>query len=351
MNPQAANALWSRLRDAGLVTGEMPASSLDTPWYIAALVGVSAWIAALLLFGFFAALFDQLWRNGGTALVIGALCCGGALALLRVARGGEFLGQGAIALSLAGQILIGMGLHDLVNDSLAWCGLGAAALGMYALGAMPMHRFLCGAVFAAALAGLCFDLNDHWRLLPLPLLAWLAAELWWRSERPDAFAQQVSPLAWALSLAALLLAWFGNGGELGMHDPLDPRWQLGTQLATVALLPATAALLLQSWRAASTRMHHLALLVGAIALALLWLRAPGIAVGLVLALIGFAVSRPALLVVGLAGVGVYLLRYYYQLDVPLLQKAQWLALSGTGLLLARFAYLRIASLRMAGSAT
>lgn len=340
MNPQSATTLWSRLRDAGLVTGEMPASSSDTPWYLAALVGVSAWIAALLLFGFFAALFNELWRNGGTALVLGVLCCAGALVLLRVARGGEFLGQGAIALSLAGQILIGVALHDLVDDSLAWCGLGAVALVLYALGATPMHRFLCGAVFAAALVGLCADLDDSWLLLPLPLLAWLAGALWWRGERQDALAPQLSPLAWALSLAALLMAWFGGGGELGLHRAVDPGWRLGAQLATVALLPTTAALLLQPWRAASGRTHGALLVLGALALALLWLRAPGIAFGLMLALIGFAVSRPALLVAGLAGVGVYLLRYYYQLEVPLLQKAQWLALSGAALLLARFVYLR-----------
>lgn len=342
MNSQSTAVLWARLRDAGLVTGEMPASSSGTPWYLAALVGVSAWIAALLLFGFFAALFDQLWRNGGTALVLGALCCAGALALLRVARGGEFLGQGAIALSLAGQILIGMALHDLVGDGPAWCGLGAVALGMYALGAMPMHRFLCGAVFAAALVGLCTEIDDRGLALPLPVLAWAALALWWWNENREDSDARLSPLAWALSLAALLLAWFGNAGELGMSDDLDPAWRIGAQLATAALLPVTVVALLQPGNASASRRHDVLLLLGALALALLWLRAPGIAVGLALALAGFAVNRPALLVVGLGGVGVYLLRYYYQLDVPLLQKAQWLALSGAALLLARFIYLRVA---------
>jgi len=339
MSSQTSAMLWSRLRDAGLVTGEVPASSSGTPWYLAALVGVSAWIAALLLFGFFAALFDQLWRNGGTALVLGALCCAGALALLRVARGGEFLGQGAIALSLAGQILIGMALHDLVGDGLAWCGLGAVALLLYALGATPMHRFLCGAVFAASLVGLCTEIDDRGLALPLPVLAWAALVLWWWNERRDGSSARLSPMAWALSLAALLLAWFGNAGELGMYDDLDPAWRVGAQLATAALLPVTVAALLLPGDA--SRRHDVLLLLGAFALALLWLRAPGIAVGLVLALAGFAASRIALLVVGLGGVGVYLLRYYYQLDVPLLQKAQWLALSGAALLLARFVYLRV----------
>lgn len=341
MNPQTAAALWSRLRDAGLVTGETPASSSDTPWYLAALVGISAWIAALLLFGFFATLFDQLWRNGGTALVLGALCCTAALALLRITRGGEFLGQGAIALSLAGQILVGMALHDLVDDSLAWSGLGAIALLLYALGPTPMHRFLCGAVFAAALVGFCTEIDERGLALPLPLLAWAALVSWWWHERRDASSARLSPLAWALSLAALLLAWFGNAGEL-LRDSLDPAWRVGAQLATAALLPATVAVLLRPAQAGASRRHAALLLLGAVALAVSWLRAPGIAVGLALALTGFATNRIALLVVGLGGVGVYLLRYYYQLDVPLLQKAQWLALSGAALLLARFTWLRVA---------
>ena len=337
MSSQTSAMLWSRLRDAGLVTGEVPASSSGTPWYLAALVGVSAWIAALLLFGFFAALFDQLWRNGGTALVLGALCCASALALLRVARGGEFLGQGALALSLAGQILIGMALHDLVGDNLAWCGLGAVALLLYALGATPMHRFLCGAVFAAALVGFCTEIDDRGLALPLPVLAWAALVLWWWNEHRDGASARLSPMAWALSLAALLLAWFGNDGEF-MHNDLDPAWRVGAQLATAALLPVTVAALLLP---GDSRRHDVLLLLGAFALALLWLRAPGIAVGLALALAGFATSRIALLVVGFGGVGVYLLRYYYQLDVPLLQKAQWLALSGAALLLARSVHLRV----------
>lgn len=340
MNPQPSAPLWSRLRDAGLVTGEMPAFSSGTPWYLAALVGVSAWIAALLLFGFFAALFDQLWRNGGTALVLGTLCSAGALALLRVARGGEFLGQGAIALSLAGQVLIGMALHDLVGDGLAWCGLGAVAVAMYALGATPMHRFLCGAVFAASLVGLCTEIDDRGLALPLPVLAWAALVLWWWNERRDDSNARLSPMAWALSLAALLLAWFGNAGEF-MHGDFDPAWRAGAQWVTAALLPATVAALLLPGDATASRRHAGLLLLGAFALALLWLRAPGIAVGLALAFAGFATNRVALLVVGLGGVGVYLLRYYYQLDVPLLQKAQWLALSGAALLLARFMYLRV----------
>lgn len=340
MTPETDTALWARLRDAGLVTGEVPVASSGTPWYLAALVGVSAWIAALLLFGFFAALFDHLWRNGGTALVLGALCCAGALALLRVARGGEFLGQGAIALSLAGQILIGLALHDLVGDHLAWSGLAAVAIAMHAFGATPMHRFLCGAVFAVAIVGFCSEIDERGFALPLPVLAWTALLLWWWNERRDASSARLSPLAWALSLAALVLAWFGGFGELLSEDP-EPAWRTSAQLATAAVLPATVAALLPHGNGGAGRRHDLLLLLGALGLALLWLRAPGIAVGLALALAGFAVNRPALLVVGLGGVGVYLLRYYYQLDVPLLQKAQWLASSGAALLLARFVYLRV----------
>ena len=55
-----------------------------------------------------------------------------------------------------------------------------------------------------------------------------------------------------------------------------------------------------------------------------------------------ASHRPALLATGLIGTGVYLIRYYYQLDVPLLEKSQWLLLGGVALLAIRFVLARTA---------
>lgn len=341
----AADALWSRLRAAGAVSGEAPAHRDGLPWYLAGLIGVSAWIAAGLLFGFFAALFDQIWETPGIAATAGTLCIAAALGLLRAVRGGrfnsefvrEFIEQSGIALSMAGQLLVGVGLNEWFGDIAGWAGSAAIALALYVTGAQTMHRFLCGAIFTVAVVAICneFDTAGYGASpVALPVLAWLAFAAWWRTEYEDLRTLPLSPLAWALSLAALSMAFFGDF-ELWPTARDAMRWRIwGPQIAVALLLPLTA------WRLAGVR--QLLPVLCAVAFALIWLRAPGVNLGVALALTAFASYRPALLATGLLGTGVYLIRYYYQLDVPLLEKSQWLLLGGAALLAIRFALARIA---------
>ena len=333
--PHAGQTLWTRLRAAGAVTGEAPARNDGLPWYLAGLIGVSAWIAAALLFGFFATLFDQIWKNPGVAATAGALCIAAALALLRIARGREFFEQSAIALSLVGQLLVGIGFNEWFGDTAGWAGSAAVALVLYVSGAQTMHRFLCGAVFAAAVFAICNELDTSGygpSRIALPVLAWLAFAAWWRAEYEDLRALPVSPLAWALSLAALLMAFFSDL-EWGPPDQDTMTLRIWVaNIAVAALLPLTVL------RLAGVR--RLLPLLCAIAFALIWLRAPGVSLGVMLMLIAFASHRPALLATGLIGTGVYLIRYYYQLEVPLLEKSQWLLVGGVALLAIRFALAR-----------
>ncbi len=335
--PHGTQTLWTRLRAAGAVTGDAPAQSEGLPWYLAGLIGVSAWIAAGLLFGFFVTLFDQIWKSPGIAAMAGALCIAAALALLRIARGREFFEQSAIALSLVGQLLVGIGFSEWFGDTAGWAGSAAVALVLYVSGAQTMHRFLCGAVFAAAVVAICNELDTSGygpSRMALPVLAWLAFAAWWRAEYEDLRALPVSPLAWALSLAALLMAFFSDL-EWGPPDRNAMTLRIWiAHIAVAVLLPLTV------WRLAGPR--RLLSLLCAIAFALIWLRAPGVSLGVMLMLTAFASHRPALLATGLIGTGVYLIRYYYQLDVPLLEKSQWLLLGGAALLAIRFVLTRAA---------
>lgn len=334
--PQDTQALWTRLRTAGAVNGEAPAQNDGLPWYLAGLIGVSAWIAAGLLFGFFATLFEDIWESPYIAVTSGALCIASALALLRIARGREFLEQSGIALSLVGQLLVGSAFNHWFGDTAGWACSAAVALILYVLGMQAMHRFLCGGIFAAAVIAICSEL-DHGSYGPsqtsLPVLAWLAFVAWWGAQYEDGRALPLSPLAWALSLAALAMTFIGDrpwGPDAEI--PVLQNWIV--HIAVAVLLPLTA------WRLAGLR-RPLPLLC-AIAFALIWLHAPGVSLGVMLALIAFASHRPALLATGLIGTALYLVRYYYQLDVPLLEKSHWLLLGGVALLAIRFVLARAA---------
>lgn len=354
-----AQALWQRLTQAGVVSGDAPDIGDDTPWYLAALIGVSAWIAALFFFGFFLTLFDDLYRAPALAFPIGAACCTVAWLLLRVARGRDFIEQFAIATSLVGQLLIGMafvewskphgagGAADALRSGpdwhLVWLGVGAVAALMYALGRPSMHRFLCGVIVAVALLALCLVDDDTTKHFAIPLLAWAMFAAWWRSAGHDRLAIAMPPLAWAMGLVLLVSTWFvarAYGAGAGRIDaPRD--LQLIADVLVVPLLPLCAYWLASRQAALDARGRVFALAFAAGFALLLW-RAPGVSIGVTIALIGFALHRPALLAVGLLGTAAYLFDYYYHLQLTLLEKSGWLAAAGVAVLAVRWAHLRFA---------
>jgi hypothetical protein len=351
-------ALWQRLSQADAVSGDAPDIADDTPWYLAGLIGVSAWIAALFFFGFFLALFDDLYRQPALAFPMGAACCVVAWLLLRVARGRDFIEQFAIATSLVGQLLIGMALVEWtrvrgVDESahlwpgtdwrLVWAGVGAVAALMYAIGRLPMHRFLCGVIVAASLLAICVVEKGSAKELAIPLLAWAMFAAWWRSAGHDRLAVALPPLAWALALVLLFSTWFvarAHGvfsGRAGQARDL----LLIADALVVPLLPLCAYWLASRQPALDARGRLFALAF-AIGFALLLWRAPGVSIGVTIALIGFALYRPALLAVGLLGTAAYLFDYYYHLQLTLLEKSDWLVAAGVVVLAVRWAQVRFA---------
>ena len=355
--PVRAQALWARLRAGDDQLQEAPPVDDDLPWYLAALLGIAAWVAAGFLFGFFAALFSDLFRQPGFAGTLGVICCVSAIGLMRYARGKPFVEQFAVALSLAGQVLCGVALHEALGDvepyalgmHLAWAGIAMLALAMALLGPVALHRFLSGALCAAALAlAMSIEAPLPARAMAAPLLAGLAMGLWRMSEStaalrggPLPMPARLSPLAWGITLVALVMLWMGadlgNSWEFRDIAPATVRmWHWLASAATVALLP-----LCVSWLARGSARRWRWVGVAAV-FALLLAGAPGVAFGMALVLLGFGLHRPALLGVGLLGMAIYLIRYYYQLEVSLMQKSGWLLAAGAALLLARLVWRRTA---------
>lgn len=348
-----AEALWARMRAAGAATGELPARA-ETPWYLVALTGIAAWIAAAFFIGFFAASFPDLWRTPALSVAIGGACCAFALIVLRILRGREFFEQFAIAFSLAGQFQCWRAFehwsrYDKLDQagvllgpdwSRVWIGVALLAAVMYVLARHRMHRVLCGGIVAVAIAGECLS-RAGFEAFATPVLAWVALALWWRSAAQDRFAPALAPLAGATTLVALaVVAIVGGGKDLSAavgRDIADADAMLG-QALVMPLLPVCA------WWLSSRRdmpaRHRWAGIVLAAVFGLLWWRAPAVEVGVCAMLIGFALYRPALLALGAIGLGVGLLRYYQQLDVPLIEKSYWLLAGGAASLLARAVWLR-----------
>ncbi|WP_459616397.1 GDYXXLXY domain-containing protein [Bordetella sp. 2513F-2] len=345
--------------EPGAPQAGMPPAASDgrAPWYVHGLLGLSAWLATLLLLLFLA--ISGIVVNQQEALVTGLVLCAAGVAVLR-GQTGPFWRQCATAMGFAGQLLIVFGIYDAASMAGACLFVLLIAIVVYAWCADTLLRFLSGLLMALGGTGLVW-----WALAPslaadqgmLELMlrndvlraafvwtpvavvtAWSAAISFYLAHRPVAGRRlPLEPLGWALALAVQAMAWLASGVPLPQWPAL---WALhppaAASNAAAALLPAVAALAVLRRQPA---MPAAALQVGVplalLALALLWLPSPGIAFALTWMLLGFGLGLSRLRAFGVLSLLAYLGFYYYQLDVPLLQKALWLGAAGLLLLFLR----------------
>ena len=339
-----------------IALSDAPAGRPETPWYVHALLGMSAWLATLLLLLFLA--LSGLIASREGALVTGLALCTIAVVVLR-GQATPFWRQCARAIGFAGQILIAFGLYDatsLTGACLFVLGVGAA---VYALAPDTLLRFLSGWMMALASAGLVWRglapglENDRDMLdlllredalratfiwLPVTVAgAWLAAVSFWLSHwrLPPSRVGRLDPLGWAYAMAVQASVWLAGGVSAPQWPSL---WHLHPATAVLtaagALLPAlvgAAMLWPRRGRLPATLVYGLPLAL--LVLAVFWLPSPGIAFALTWMLLGFGLRKPRLTIFGILGLLSYLLLYYYQLEVPLLHKGAWLAGAGALMLL------------------
>jgi uncharacterized membrane-anchored protein len=349
----AGNAVESG--DAGTPVVQLaPAAKphAEPPWYVQCLLGLSAWLATLLLLVFVA--FSGIVTSEEGALVAGLVLCGAGVAVLR-SDAGPFWRQCGTAMAFTGQILIIYGLSSSTSFTSACFFVLLLGAAVYALGPDVILRFLSGLLIAAAGAALMWrvlapelmsdDLLDAWLYfdagrvgfvwLPIAVIgAWATAViLTWGHRQGGKRAHTLEPLAWAFLLSVQGMVWLA-GGVSALHLPA--MWQLNPQGAVLAvagaLLPAAAALaVLWPRRHVLTAGVTWGVPIALLVLALFWLPSPGVGFALAWLLLGFGLNQLRLVIFGVLSLLAYLGIYYYQLDVSLLQKALWLG--GAALLL------------------
>ena len=315
------------------------------PWYIRAMVGFGAWLASLLLIGFVAGFGLAL----GNSTVVGLALIAGATWVRRQGRfdGNDFVVQCTLATSLAGQALFAWGLADLLSGDEARTAcviLLAMSTVLFFLFPDRIHRVLMVLLAASALVTLAyaFGVND---VVPVigPLFA--AALVWLYTRRAVLVAaghgELVRPLGNGLMLAAfgcLLLSTIYVLPELTRDFVFYPRPWLSTLLLGALFLYAGQVtwptLLEGSHRAAVPTMYGLMLAVIAAAWA-----APGLLLGLVVALLGAGSGHRTFVAAGVAFLVVFVGAYFYGIEITMLQKSITLVTTGIVILVARWALL------------
>lgn len=341
--------LWERLKAGGVVSGEMPVvDEVHAPlWFVRVMLGISGWIAASFLLGFLAAGLSFVIEEAVAAITVGALFMAAAYLLFRFMARNDFFTQFALALSFAGQALFMFGLFQLLKpeESLLWWII-AAMQGLLAL-LMPsfIHRvWSAWAAVTALVLALAIMGAFH---LAAGIVAATVALIWLNELRWPAHGELIRPIGYGVTLALLqiegqgsspaeLLSLLAGRGE-SLATWLQP-W-LGELLTGVALLVVVWQLLGRIHPPVLPR-NRVAVLLATVIIAALSLKAPGIAAGLMVVLLGFAGGNRALLGVGIAALLFYISIYYYQMETTLLVKSGVLALTGLVLLTVRWWLLR-----------
>lgn len=344
MNGGMAENLWTRLGEAGLVQGEAPQDAVPgSPWYVRLMLGFAGWIGAFFLFGFVALGFAFVIESGIASFTTGVMLCAAAAVVFRI-RVGDFAKQFVFAVSIAGQALLAFGLFDLTNGmsehyrAVALFMAGAESV-LFLAAPNFVHRVWTA---VAALLALAMALDRMMTLAYLPALYAAAFALVtlneFRFPRRNALLR---PLAYALAACTTLMMFSGTLSFVFDHRAsLFLAGGYGAMLIGIVLVGTVFALLRREGVAPSA-VTGSAALAGAVFLALASYRMPGIGLGGLILLVGFAQGNRPLLGLGVIALLSYLSYYYYVLDVTLLEKSLILGGAGIALLAARLLMLRL----------
>lgn len=341
----AMDRVATQLTDEGLLTPEEEGQILqhaapdapETPWYIRAFIGGTAWLSAMLLVAF---LGMAGFIDGGVAtMIIGGVFIVTALVVATWQGDSIFWGQLAFAVSLAGQVLLVGGIfsetRSVAITALSMMGVESLLFFLYP---DSVHRLISLLGIVAALLALLmeWELQEGvhlliWVLALASVLLWEYVARIWSSR----WSTYHSPLGYGAPLALLGIC------ILSLIDAYeaDLWWISALGLALVLLYLGYRVLV-------ELDIHVRGLgglwLLGAVALLCIpAYQTPGILAAIIVLVVGF--WRGNLLLMGLATAFLagFLITYYYNLDVTLLVKSYILLGTGGLLLALRVVWLRL----------
>jgi uncharacterized membrane protein len=314
-----------------VLEAENSAAARQAPWYVLLLLGLGAWITALIMIVFVAVLLNVAFdvdEPGLVSAVIGAamFLCG--LLIQTKTKESVFAEQFAIALVAAGAA-IAAGSLGFEFDSL-WSAAVAAAV-MTAIdiwrGRHVQQQFLLAALAVGLGIAALSDALVSPRIAIVALAAPIGALLYLRPPPGD-----MRPTATALLLAMPFYAF--------VNDSLyAPVYGAGNWVARIVAMATILALAWLRGRAAASNARLPLLLGAVVAAAICLLLPPGGSAALVILMLAFALGHWPLAIVGVLLEIYFVPRFYYDLELSLLTKS-WILMAVGGALLAAYAALR-----------
>ncbi|GHT98940.1 hypothetical protein FACS1894154_05110 [Betaproteobacteria bacterium] len=337
-----------RLQEQGILSAEavqdLESRAFHAPGWLAALQGIAAWVAALMIIASAFVFFQN--KVASSFGIFGGILIAGAVFLF-YRKDNTFFSQLALAFSLAGQGLL-TSSYSMSNHDLGHLLVGAfVAAAMTLPRSTLLHRSLCSLLALGCLSIWVFYFSNHGnysyklfigtpRLEILGVLfAAMSAALWlWREKWA---AHQQAPRFKALAHAGMLM----NFGVMGFFCVIQSSLvkEYRGQVPGLLIYSCGAAILFLALSFYLSRKlpppQRVPLLIVAVALAFAAHGAPWLLVCASLSLTAFYACHRAWFALSLLGAVLLLGQFYYSLELTLLAKSGVLALSGAILLALR----------------
>ena len=309
-------------------------ASADTtqrePIMMKLLAGVGAWFASLFLLSWlFAGVID---RAGGGAMILGGLILGGSIPLSR-RRDNVFMEQAALAIALAGNAMILLGLAQLMErDAFGFLTIAQVIIATvtWEFIRQTAYRFIAAASVFFLATVFVFQEDAAIGLYGVLGLEIACAALVAVPQVAQRFMPAVYAAALMLAGTVVYLVLSAQGGWLDSGMPVSD--------TPILVMLALAAVGLVSWLYQHGQVTVVAA-VAAVILALLLaiVSTPGVVLAILLLAVGQACGDRILAVAGSLLLPLFLVHYYYAMDVTLAAKSLILLASGGLLLLTLWA--------------
>jgi uncharacterized membrane protein len=348
MSSLSDRELWSKLAAAGLTVGDMPEAEAEhTPWYVRVMLGIAGLIAAIFLLGFVGMAFAFVMQSNSASLAVGLMAVIAAYAVFRVAQRNDFAIMFALAVSFAGQALLIYGILGFLDRQITSAPPWVAIACIEAILAIAMPNFIhrAASAYGAATAFAYACAFSGADVVAAGVVGAAVAFIWLNEARLGKLNAVVAPIGYGLTMSLIEIeggALTGKSGAMMFGARLAPQippW-IGEAFVVAALLVSVWVLIR---RAGWTMREPKTLLAFAAAAALgaASFKAPGIACGLMIAMLGFSNGNRVLAGLGIAALLYYVSSYYYLLNETLLFKSGVLLATGIVLLGVRWSVLNV----------
>ncbi|WP_119301281.1 DUF4401 domain-containing protein [Dongia deserti] len=297
----------------------------DAPWYMQAVLGIGAWVTAVVALAFAWVVMDMAFDVDEPNLVVaiaGAIVFAVSVRLLHHRPEGAFTAHAAVALATAGTLMVAAGVG--VPAESVWAAVIATV--PFAAAAVWQQRSLLlqFLVVSVTLILLFVAIWDHWGQmtadLPAVFVPFGVALLLYppmRDVRPTALALLVVP-----QLIEILVFNFDTGWKLWFGWP-----------AKGLLLFVFAFLVFINWRRVGDSQAQLLAAVAALAAAIVAFLLPtGASAALVLLALAYTIGSRSLAIIGALAEIYFIWLFYWDLQETLLTKSVILMSAGAILL-------------------